>query len=168
MLNMLKASVPPADVADVVGHRADHASAADRLPHQRGYEALMRGHASDGALIPPFDLFGRAIVSGRLAELDRMSHLTHLRNAAPILPSAQWLFININPSTFTDADYARRLAQLTREAGLTQERLVIEVLESGGTDVADLARATRAFRTQRAFSLRWMTSAQGTSTSTGC
>ncbi|KMY85538.1 Diguanylate cyclase/phosphodiesterase domain 2 (EAL) [Candidatus Paraburkholderia calva] len=80
--------------------------------------------------------------------LDRDSHLTHLRNATPILPDAQWLFININPSTFTDAGYAARLAELTREAGLAPERLVIEVLESGGTDVADLARATRAFRAQ--------------------
>ncbi|WP_087047228.1 EAL domain-containing protein [Caballeronia ptereochthonis] len=120
------------------------------LPHQRevGYEALLRGDAGGGALVGPFDLFGRAIVAGKLTELDRMSHLTHLRNAAPLLPDAQWLFININPATFTDPGYAARLAAATREAGLAPERVVIEVLESGGTDVAEISRATHAFRAQ--------------------
>lgn len=120
------------------------------LSHQRevGYEALLRGDAGDGTLVGPFDLFGRAIVAGKLTELDRMSHVTHLRNAAPLLPHAHWLFLNISPATFTDPGYARRLAAATREAGLAPERLVIEVLESGGTDVADLSRATHAFRSQ--------------------
>jgi EAL domain-containing protein (putative c-di-GMP-specific phosphodiesterase class I) len=129
---------------------ATHLQPIYSLPHQRevGYEALLRGIAADGSLVTPFDLFGRAIVSGRLSELDRMSHVTHLRNAASRLPDAQWLFININPSTFTDPGYARRLATLTRDAGLAPERLVIEVLESGGTDVAHIARATRSFRAQ--------------------
>lgn len=120
------------------------------LPHQRevGYEALLRGDAGSGALVGPFDLFGRAIVAGTLTELDRMSHLTHLRNAAAALPEAHWLFLNINPATFTDPGYAARLASATREAGLAPERLVIEVLESGGTDVDEISRATHAFRAQ--------------------
>ncbi|SAL13888.1 diguanylate phosphodiesterase [Caballeronia arvi] len=121
------------------------------LPHQRevGYEALLRGDAGGGgALVGPFDLFGRAIVAGTLTELDRMSHRTHLRNAAAVLPAAHWLFLNINPATFTDPGYAVRLAAATRAAGLAPERIVIEVLESGGTDVAELSRATRAFRAQ--------------------
>ncbi|SAK58778.1 diguanylate phosphodiesterase [Caballeronia hypogeia] len=120
------------------------------LPHQRevGYEALLRGVAGDGALVGPFDLFGRAIVAGRLTELDRMSHVTHLRNAAPLLPDAHWLFLNISPATFTDPGYAARLATATRAAGLAPERLVIEVLESGGTDVEEISRATHAFRAQ--------------------
>ncbi|EKS66931.1 diguanylate phosphodiesterase [Caballeronia zhejiangensis] len=120
------------------------------LPHQRevGYEALLRGEAEDRALVGPFDLFARAIVAGKLTELDRMSHLTHLRNAAPMLPAAHWLFVNINPATFTDPGYAARLAAATRASGLAPEQLVIEVLESGGTDVAEIARATRSFRAQ--------------------
>jgi EAL domain-containing protein (putative c-di-GMP-specific phosphodiesterase class I) len=120
------------------------------LPHQRevGYEALLRGDAGDGALIGPFDLFGRAIVSGELTALDRMSHLAHLRHAAPVLPSAHWLFVNMNPATFTDPGYAKQFAALTHAAGLAPERIVIEVLESGGSDVAEIARATRSFRAQ--------------------
>ncbi|WP_244816962.1 EAL domain-containing protein [Caballeronia sp. Lep1P3] len=126
------------------------------LPHQRevGYEALLRGRPEgadgtrDGALIGPFDLFARAIVAGTLTELDRMSHLTHLRNAASLLPPAQWLFVNMNPATFTQSGYAQELAALTRASGLAPERLVIEVLESGGTDVERIASATRAFRAQ--------------------
>ncbi|MDR5739798.1 MULTISPECIES: EAL domain-containing protein [unclassified Caballeronia] len=123
------------------------------LPHQRaiGYEALLRGRAQgagDGPLIGPFDLFARAIVAGTLTGLDRMSHLTHLRNAARRLPAAHWLFVNMNPATFTDAGYAKELAARTRDAGLAPEQLVIEVLESGGTDVERIASATRTFRAQ--------------------
>ncbi|KND55009.1 EAL domain [Candidatus Paraburkholderia kirkii] len=77
-----------------------------------------------------------------------MSHLTHLRNAAPLLPDAQWLFLKVNPATFTDPGDAARLAAATRESGLAPECLVIEVQESGGTDVAEIARATHAFRAQ--------------------
>lgn len=123
------------------------------LSHQReiGCEALLRGKkdaSDDEPLIGPFDLFGRAIVSGKVVELDRLSHLTHLRSAAGFLPSAQWLFVNMNPATFTDAGYAREFAQRTRDAGLAPEQLVIEVLESGGIDVERIAGATRAFRAE--------------------
>jgi EAL domain-containing protein (putative c-di-GMP-specific phosphodiesterase class I) len=146
---MLKTLFAPDEAVDGVT-LSTHLQPIYSLPHQRevGYEALLRGATRDGTLVTPFDLFAHAIVAGRLGDLDRESHLTHLRNAAPLLPDAQWLFININPSTFTDAGYAARLAVLARDAGLAPERLVIEVLESGGTDVADLARATRAFRAQ--------------------
>jgi EAL domain-containing protein (putative c-di-GMP-specific phosphodiesterase class I) len=146
---MLSAPTAPGEIVDGIA-LSTHLQPIYSLPHQRevGYEALLRGRAQDGTLVTPFDLFGRAIVSGRLKDLDRKSHLTHLRNAAPMLPDAQWLFININPSTFTDPGYAARLAALARECGLEPERLVIEVLESGGEDVADIARATRAFRAQ--------------------
>ncbi|WP_321793034.1 EAL domain-containing protein [Caballeronia sp. J97] len=145
-LNVLSAHT---EIVDGITLRT-HLQPIYSLPHQRevGYEALLRGDAGGGALVGPFDLFGKAIVAGRLTELDRMSHLTHLRNAAPILPAAHWLFLNINPATFTDPGYAARLASATREAGLAPEQLVIEVLESGGTDVAEIARATHAFRAQ--------------------
>jgi EAL domain-containing protein (putative c-di-GMP-specific phosphodiesterase class I) len=120
------------------------------LPHQRevGYEALLRGETADGATLAPFDLFARAIVANSFAMLDRMSHATHLRNAAPLLPDACWLFLNMSPETFTDPGYALRLATMVRGAGLAPERIVIEVLESGGSDVEEIARATRAFRLQ--------------------
>ena len=145
----VKASTAHAEIVDGIALRT-HLQPIYSLPHQRevGYEALLRGDAGAGALVGPFDLFGRAIVAGKVSELDRMSHLAHLRNAAAVLPAAHWLFININPATFTDPGYAARLASATREAGLAPEQLVIEVLESGGTDVAEISRATRAFRAQ--------------------
>lgn len=117
------------------------------LPHQRavGYEALLRGD-SGGATIAPFDLFAKAIVGGTVPMLDRLSHATHLRNAATRLPEATWLFLNVNPATFTDAGYAARLADLARGCGLSPEQIVIEVLESGGSDVNAIAAATLAFR----------------------
>ncbi|SAL57456.1 EAL domain-containing protein [Caballeronia telluris] len=120
------------------------------LPHQRavGYEALLRGIAPSAPPIEPFDLFGKAIVEGSVALLDRTSHATHLASAATRLPAATWLFLNINPSTFTDAAYAAELAALARACGLAPERIVIEVLESGGTELARIAQATHAFRSQ--------------------
>lgn len=145
----LKVPSAQSEVVDGITLRM-HLQPIYSLPHQRevGYEALLRGDAAGGALVGPFNLFGRAIVAGKLRELDRMSHVTHLRNAAPLLPDAQWLFININPATFTDPGYAARLAAAARESGLAPERVVIEVLESGGTDVAKISRATHAFRAQ--------------------
>ncbi|BAN25034.1 EAL domain-containing protein [Caballeronia insecticola] len=137
------------DIVDGITLRT-HLQPIYSLPHQRevGYEALLRGDAGGGTLVGPFDLFGRAIVAGKLIELDRMSHVTHLHNAAPLLRDAQWLFVNINPATFTHPGYAARLAATARDAGLAPERLVIEVLESGGTDLAEISRATHAFRAQ--------------------
>ncbi len=143
-----------AEVVDGIA-LATHLQPIYSLPHQRaiGYEALLRGRpegagADDAPLVGPFDLFARAIVAGTLTELDRMSHLTHLRNAATRLPGAHWLFVNMNPATFTAAGYAKEFAARTREVGLAPEQLVIEVLESGGTDVERIAAATRAFRSQ--------------------
>ncbi|MDR5856788.1 EAL domain-containing protein [Caballeronia sp. LZ062] len=145
-----------AEVVDGIA-LSTHVQPIFSLPHQReiGYEALLRGKKlandaplTDEPLVGPFDLFGRAIVAGTVAELDRLSHITHLQSAAAFLPAAQWLFINMNPATFTDHGYARQFAARTREAGLAPEQLVIEVLESGGTDVERLAGATRAFRAE--------------------
>ncbi|VXB17062.1 Diguanylate phosphodiesterase [Burkholderia sp. 8Y] len=146
-----------AEVVDGIA-LSTHVQPIFSLSHQReiGYEALLRGRKEasgteppgDEPLLGPFDLFGRAIVAGTVAELDRQSHLTHLRSAAAFLPAAQWLFVNMNPATFTHTGYAREFAARTRDAGLAPEQLVIEVLESGGTDVERIAGATRAFRAE--------------------
>jgi EAL domain-containing protein (putative c-di-GMP-specific phosphodiesterase class I) len=120
------------------------------LPHQReiGYEALLRGATGSGALIAPFELFAKAIVEGSVSTLDRMSHAAHLRHAASRLPDATWLFLNISPGTFTAPGYAPHVAGLVRACGLAPEQIVFEVLESGGTEVSEIAQATRAFRAQ--------------------
>lgn len=133
---------------------ASHLQPIYSLPHQRevGYEALLRGEAdsesSSRALISPFELFAKAIVEGSVALLDRMSHAAHLANAASRLPDATWLFLNINPATFTAPGYAAELAALARERGIAPERIVIEVLESGGSQLDRIAHATRAYRAE--------------------
>ena len=120
------------------------------LPHQRqvGYEALLRGIAPGGALLGPFELFAKAIVEHSTGGLDRLSHATHLHNAAQWLPSQTWLFLNVTPPSFIDPGYARQLADLARESGVRPEEIVIELLESGGSDGCAFAHATQAFRSQ--------------------
>ncbi|HEV7835285.1 MAG TPA: EAL domain-containing protein [Caballeronia sp.] len=120
------------------------------LPHQRqaGYEALLRGVASAGGLLAPFELFAKAVVENSTGALDRLSHVTHLHNAAGWLPGQSWLFLNVTPASFIDPGYARQLADLARESGMRPEEIVIELLESGGNDVCAFAQATQAFRSQ--------------------
>jgi EAL domain-containing protein (putative c-di-GMP-specific phosphodiesterase class I) len=118
------------------------------LPHQRqvGYEALLRGVAPAGGLLAPFELFSKAIVESTMGTLDRMSHVTHLHNAASWLPVRNWLFLNLTPENFIDPDYAPQLAGIARDSGVRPEEIVIELLESGGSDVSAFAQATQAFR----------------------
>jgi EAL domain-containing protein (putative c-di-GMP-specific phosphodiesterase class I) len=120
------------------------------LPHQRqvGYEALLRGVASAGGLLAPFELFAKAIVENSTGALDRLSHAIHVHNAARWLPAETWLFLNVTPASFVDPGYARQLAEHAREAGVRPEEIVIELLESGGSDVCAFAHATQAFRSQ--------------------
>ena len=118
------------------------------LPHQRqvGYEALLRGVAPAGGLLAPLDLFAKAIVDSAISTLDRMSHLTHLHNASAWLPVQTWLFLNLTPENFIDPGYAPQLANIARDSGVRPEEIVIELLESGGSDISAFARATQAFR----------------------
>ncbi|MDB5788805.1 EAL domain-containing protein [Caballeronia mineralivorans] len=118
------------------------------LPHQRqvGYEALLRGVPSSGDLLAPFELFAKAIVESSTSTLDRLSHVTHLHNAAKWLPGQTWLFLNVTPASFIDPGYAQQLADVARGSGIRPEEIVIELLESGGNDVCAFARATQAFR----------------------
>jgi EAL domain-containing protein (putative c-di-GMP-specific phosphodiesterase class I) len=120
------------------------------LPHQRqvGYEALLRGNGSDGGLLTPFELFAKAIVENSTVALDRLSHVTHLHNAARWLPGQTWLFLNVTPACFVDPGYAGQLAEIAREASMQPEEIVIELLESGGYEVCAFAQATQAFRSQ--------------------
>jgi EAL domain-containing protein (putative c-di-GMP-specific phosphodiesterase class I) len=118
------------------------------LPHQRqvGYEALLRGVGPAGGLLAPLELFAKAIAENATGTLDRLSHLTHLHHAAAWLPVQTWLFLNLTPENFVDSGYAPQLASIARNSGVRPEEIVIELLESGGSDVSAFAHATQAFR----------------------
>jgi hypothetical protein len=49
-------------------------------------------------------------VENSTGTLDRLSHVTHLHNAAGWLPGQSWLFLNVTPASFIDPGYARQLA----------------------------------------------------------
>src|SRR5471032_1913321 len=141
---------PPPQAAFDVIVLCSHFQPIYSLPHQRqvGYEALLRGVASAGGLLEPFELFAKAIVESSTGALDRLSHVTHLHNAAKWLPGQSWLFLNVTPASFIDPGYAQQLAGIARDSGMRPEEIVIELLESGGNDVCAFAHATQAFRRQ--------------------
>lgn len=127
-----------------------HFQAIYSLPLQRqvGYEGLLRGVTPGGTTVSPFDLFAKALIEGSTNTLDRMSHATHLDQAAGWLPERTWLFLNLTPASFIDDGYARQLAELAHESGVRPEEIVIELLESDSSDISLFAQATKAFRSQ--------------------
>jgi EAL domain-containing protein (putative c-di-GMP-specific phosphodiesterase class I) len=147
MARTLKKPPPQAAFGEIV--LCSHFQPIYSVPHQRqvGYEALLRGVAPAGDWLTPFDLFAKAIVESSMSALDRMSHVTHLHNAAAWLPARKWLFLNLTPENFIDPGYAPQLADIASDAGMRPEEIVIELLESGGSDVSAFAHATQAFRT---------------------
>ena len=75
------------------------------LSHQRlvGHEALLRASDSQGAAIPPPDMFDRCNGASARRDLDRACWEVHTRGFAPLqhLDDPQWLFLNIDASAFS-------------------------------------------------------------------
>lgn len=117
------------------------------LSHQKqvGFEALLRGRDKDGSILQPATLFTQP--RNPLSDpLDSVSHHLHLRTARERLPGNTWLFLNVAPSTFTQAGYEQILARMVSEAGLDPASVVLEILESEGVPVEELALAAWRYR----------------------
>src|SRR5207245_147070 len=112
-----------------------------------GYEALIRGpegSAVEGAL----SLLHVAIRSDLQWEFDRACLRAALAGAAGLKSDAR-LFVNVLPPTFFENDFAgRELPQLISEAGLTPQRVVLELTEQ--ITVTDLDRFRDALAPVRA------------------
>jgi diguanylate cyclase (GGDEF)-like protein len=108
------------------------------LSHQKqvGFEALLRGFDQHGTPLQPDSLFAPQSNPG-VTELDSLTH--HL-------PLDTWLFLNVAPSTFIQAGYEQTLAAIVSEAGLDPGGVVLEILESEGVDVEELALAAWRYR----------------------
>ena len=94
-----------------------------------GVEALVRG-PPDRGWDRPDHLFWRAAEVGLLDELDRGCALGALRGAAGRLDAHEKLFINVLPSSLYDDSFVEsELPQAVSAAGLTPDRIVLEVTE---------------------------------------
>ena len=117
------------------------------LSHQKqvGFEVLLRGRDHDGRPVQPEVLFAPQS-NPDVAELDALTHHLHLTNARKHLPPNTWLFLNVAPSTFIQVGYEQTLASMASAAGLDPGSIVLEILESEGVGVEELALAAWRYR----------------------
>lgn len=103
------------------------------LPHQRavGYEALIRGTATDGRSVAPPQLFESAKSLQDLVYLDRLCRALHLWNFKLADSGGNWLFLNIAPEVIVHGwRFGFFFEQLLELIGIRPERVVIEIMES--------------------------------------
>lgn len=103
---------------------------ADRLSVS-AFEALLRPFRGDEQL-PPQAFFNSILSSERLF-VENLAHTLHLLNAARFLPESAAIFINFDPSVFTDPAVAEATIRDMRvtlvETGIDPHRVVCEVTE---------------------------------------
>lgn len=95
------------------------------------FEALLRPFRGDEQL-PPQAFFNGILASERLL-VENLAHTLHLLNAARWLPEGATVFINFDPSVFTDPAVAettiRDMRVTLAETGIDPHRVVCEVTE---------------------------------------
>lgn len=121
-----------------------HAAAPTRIFAQ---EALLRGLAPDGAIVPPGRMFDAARDAGLLFQLDLAARRTAIGRAAELrLRSA--IFVNFTPTAIYDpATCLRTTVKAIDDGGIAHEDVVFEVIESErSSDVAHLQRILAFYR----------------------
>lgn len=113
------------------------------------YEGLLRAFL-DGEQIPPMAFFSSIPALDRL-HVETLTRTLHLLNAAACLEETASIFVNFNPSVFTEpgiADIALRDMRLVlHEAGIDARRVVCEVTEQRSASPETLFGFTEALRT---------------------
>ena len=112
-----------------------------------GREALLRGIADDGSIVPAADLFPAAEAAGLLFQLDLAGRLCAIRCAAA-QPHPGYLFINFAPTAIYDPAYClRSTVRAIDEAGLEPGRIVFELTETHRAhDIDHLRRILTFYR----------------------
>lgn len=112
------------------------------------FEGLIRPFRN-GEAVPPGSFF-RAIPPGDRLHVETLTRTLHLLNAGQFLDPATRLFVNFDPSVFTErqiAESALREMRLTlHEAGIDPGRIVCEVTEQKSTSQQALASFVEALR----------------------
>lgn len=110
-----------------------------------GYEALAR-FADDGVFAGPADAFAVAHRTGRVHELDAVCRRAAFRAGRESVVTGR-LFVNVSPEVFGAGEsLAAVIAKEVADAGLTPDRVVIEVTEQRIVDPARLRCAIEALR----------------------
>ncbi len=95
------------------------------------FEGLIRPFRGADA-VPPGAFFG-SVASGERLQVESLTRTLHLLNAAAFLPRESAIFINFDPSVFTDCSIAdlalRDMRQVLNQAGIDPRRVVCEVTE---------------------------------------
>jgi EAL domain-containing protein (putative c-di-GMP-specific phosphodiesterase class I) len=120
------------------------------LAHSRavGFEGLMRPLDGNGNPVAPLDALALSRDFSHLQGLDRLASAVHVHNFRQ-LQADGWLFLNMHTTVFLEGvDDGRFLADVLAAAGLSPQRVVIEILEQGVLDELRLAEAVRYFRNQ--------------------
>ena len=106
-------------------------SFADGKLTATAYEGLIRP-SRQGEPVPPGVFFANVDGADRL-QIETLTRTLHLLNAAAFLPTDAAIFINFDPSVFTDASIAdlalRDMRHVLNEAGIDPRRVVCEVTE---------------------------------------
>lgn len=112
------------------------------------YEGLLRP-IRDGEPIAPMSFFANIPPLDRL-HVETLTRTLHLLNAAACLDETASIFVNFNPSVFTEraiSDIALRDMRLVlHEAGIDARRVVCEVTEQSSASGETLSQFTDALR----------------------
>lgn len=117
-------------------------------PRLVAYEGLVRPSLG-GERISPM-IFFSAIAAGERLDVETMTRTLHLLNGAAWLPQDTSIFVNFDPSLFTEravADSALRDMRLVmEEAGIAPGRVVCELTEQKAPSAAALRAFVEALR----------------------
>jgi PAS domain S-box-containing protein len=98
-----------------------------------GVEVLARWLHKTLGVIPPGDFIATAEQEGLIGDLTAMV-ISKAFTAAKILPSPQWLAVNISPHLLRDLRLPKRIREAAEAAGLPLDRVVVEITESALVD----------------------------------
>lgn len=120
----------------------------DSKLHVVAFEGLLRPFR-DGEPMPPLEFFGSVPASERL-HVETLARTLHLLNAAACLDPAASIFINFDPSLFSERAVAesvlRDIRLVLHEAGIDPHRIVCELTEQKTTSHAVLYAFVEALR----------------------
>lgn len=109
---------------------------AQDTTHVYAHEALMRGHDTEGGLIPPFRMITAARDAKLMGVLDTLS-ISRAFRAANERELQTKLFLNVTPSTITRESFtATRVTRDCLAQGVSPDRVVLELIES--ESIADM------------------------------
>jgi len=114
-----------------------------------GLEALSRGTAADGRLIPPYELFKMAAAERLHAELENLCRKTAVRSFSELASRSDelLLFLNLDIAATDDhEELPAALATLVRAANLLPRNIAIEFLEARFEDVGRFGALADALR----------------------